>query len=146
MPDFEQILTKYADLIVKVGLNLQPGQRLFITAVSLDVAPLVRKAVASAYQNGSKYVSVFYSDEHLDKIRYQDAPRDSFEEYPTWIRDGILGYLENGDAIVRIDGRNPSSLKGQDPELLAIAGKTAAKEGKPNSKLLGKNLSQWLVV
>ena len=76
--DFDHKLEKYAELIVKVGLNLQPGQRLFIVAFSLDVAPLVRQVVKSAYKNGSRLVSVLWLDEHLDKIRHQNAPRDSF--------------------------------------------------------------------
>ena len=52
--DFDQKLEKFAELIIKVGLNLQPGQRLFLGALSLDVAPLVRQVVKSAYQNGSR--------------------------------------------------------------------------------------------
>jgi len=85
--DFDQKLEKYAELIVKVGLNLQPGQRLFIVASSLDVAPLVRQVVKSAYQNESRLVSVLWLDEQLNKIRHQNAPRDSFEEFATWMGD-----------------------------------------------------------
>jgi len=69
--DFEQKLTKYAELIVKVGLNLQPGQRLFILASVLEAAPLVRQVITSAYQNESRLVTVLWLDEQLDKIRYQ---------------------------------------------------------------------------
>ena len=32
MENFDQLLEKYAEVIVKVGLNLQPGQRLTISA------------------------------------------------------------------------------------------------------------------
>jgi aminopeptidase len=119
--DFDQKLEKYAELIVKVGLNLQPGQRLFIVASSLDVAPLVRQVVKSAYQNESRLVSVLWLDEQLNKIRHQNAPRDSFEEFATWMTDGRLQCIERGDASLIIYGDNPELLKDQDPELLAIA-------------------------
>jgi aminopeptidase len=144
--DFETKLRKYAQLIVKVGLNLQPGQRLFIIASSLEVAPLVRAVVRCAYQGGSKLVTVEWRDEQLDKIRYQAAPRDSFEEYPSWISAGALGCIERGDALLKISGSNPELFKDQDPELIAIVNHTAAKNFKPASNLLMKNFVQWSVV
>ena len=48
MRDIDDTLRKYSDLTIRVGLNLQPGQRLAIVGplanggVSLDAAPLVR--------------------------------------------------------------------------------------------------------
>ncbi|MGB2955612.1 MAG: aminopeptidase [Anaerolineales bacterium] len=144
--DFDQKLEKYAELIVKVGLNLQPEQRLFLTAISLDVAPLVRQVVKSAYKNGSRLVSVLWLDEQLDKIRHQNAPRDSFEEFPTWRTDGELQCIERGDANLYIVGRNPELLKDQDPKLVAIAARTVAKNNKPILGHLGKNSIQWSCV
>lgn len=66
--EFEEKLEKYAELIVKVGLNLQPGQRLLIRPISLDVAPLVRKVTACAYQHRSRLVSVAWVDEQLENL------------------------------------------------------------------------------
>jgi len=144
--DFEQKLTKYAELIVKVGLNLQPGQRLFILAYALEAAPLVRKVMKSAYQNESKLVSVLWLDEQLDKIRYQNAPPDSFEEFETWATGGLLHCVERGDAYLQIGGRNPELLKDQDPDLIAIANRTRAKYLKPIRAHQGKNSMQWTIV
>jgi aminopeptidase len=144
--DFDQKLAKYAELIVKVGLNLQPGQRLFIVAFSLDVAPLVRQVVKSAYLNESRLVSVRWIDEQLDKTRYQYAPRDSFEEFPAWSTDATLQCIERGDAFLQIAGLNPELLKDQDPELLAIAARTLAKHVKPIGDHQGNNSVQWSVV
>jgi len=144
--DFDQKLEKYAELIVKVGLNLQPGQRLHIVAFSLEVAPLVRQVVKSAYQNESRLVSVLWLDEQLDKIRHQNAPRDSFEEFPTWSTDGELQCIERGDADLIIVGKNPELLKDQDPGLVAIAARTEAKNSKPIFDHLRKNSVQWSCV
>jgi aminopeptidase len=144
--DFDQKLEKYAELIVKVGLNLQPEQRLFLVACSLDVAPLVRQVVKSAYQNGSRLVSVLWLDDQLDKIRHQNAPRDSFEEFATWMTDGRLQCIERGDAFLAIDGWNPELLKDQNPELVAIAARTEAKNLKPIFDHLDRNSVQWSYV
>ena len=146
IPDFEAKLKKYAELAVNVGLNLQSGQRLIILASSLDVAPLVRAVAECAYQGGSRLVSVRWIDEQLEKIRLQHAPRDSFEEYPSWTMGGILDCIEQGDAFLQISGRNPDLLKHQDPELISIVGRTLAKHRKPISRHQGKNTVQWLVV
>ena len=56
--EMDLVLEKYADLIVRVGINLQPEQRLFIVAQQLEVAPLVQQVAKAAYQHGSRLVSV----------------------------------------------------------------------------------------
>ena len=88
--DFHKMLKKYADLIVQVGLNLQSGQRLLITntkssnnGVSIQAASLVREVVASAYEAGARYVQVLWDDDLVQRIRFQKAPGDSFDEYPS---------------------------------------------------------------
>ncbi|MHA1350231.1 MAG: aminopeptidase [Promethearchaeota archaeon] len=65
--EFEQNLKKYADVILKVGLNLQPGQRLLIGApippnygTPLELAPLVRIITEKAYQIGARFVEKYY--------------------------------------------------------------------------------------
>ena len=50
----QEMLQKYAEAIVKVGLNLRAGQRLIITlavnrGVPIQFAPLVREVVKAAY-------------------------------------------------------------------------------------------------
>ena len=52
LPNFQVNLQKYAELLVRVGLNLQPKQRLLIYA-PLASASLVHQVAAIAYQNGA---------------------------------------------------------------------------------------------
>ncbi len=145
-PDFQQTLEKYAELTIKVGINLQPGQRLWIRAVSLEAAPLVREVVAKAYQHGSKLVSVLWEDEQIQKIRYQYAPRDSFEEFPTWTSDGALLSAEHGDACLIIYSKNPGLLEDIDSELITTFQRTWSKHFKPFNKLRMKGDVQWSIV
>lgn len=143
---FEQKLERYSDLIVKVGLNLQPSQRLVIIASPLDVAPLVRLVSKSAYQNGCRLITVMWLDEQIKKIRYQHAPRDSFDEYPAWMMKGVAQCMEQGDAYLQIYGHDPELLKDQDPKLIAIAGRALNESYKPIADHQGKNTAQWTVV
>ena len=91
----QELLQKYAEAIVKVGLNIRAGQRLIITlaatrGVPYQFAPLVREVAKAAYMAGAKYVEVLWSDEEMMRLRVQNAPRDSFDEYPTWQVDAVM--------------------------------------------------------
>jgi aminopeptidase len=144
-PDFEQNLQKYAELTVKVGLNLQPGQRLVITS-PLEAAPLARSIAACAYQAGCRFVYVFWDDDLLTLIRFQHAPRDSFEEYPAWIYPAAVEHVKHGGALLSITGHNPSLLADQDPELIGVYQRTVARHAQTLMELQTQNTSNWAVV
>lgn len=120
MLSFTQKLQNYADLIVKVGVGVQPGQRLLVNA-PLETAPLVRRIAASAYQTGARLVDVMWQDDDLTLIRFQYAPHNSFEEFATWRTDALTKIAEQGDALLSILASDPGLLEDQDPELIAIA-------------------------
>ena len=148
--EFEQNLEKYVDVILKVGLNLQKGQRLLINSMRstplLELAPFVELITKKAYQMGAKFVEVIWNDPQLDLIRFQYAPRDSFEEFPTWISNAALEFAEKGDATLLLNADIPDLFVDQDPELMAIIRKTGAKHFKPFIDLLSKNAFNWIMV
>jgi aminopeptidase len=141
---FEQNLQKYADIIVKIGLNLKVGQRLIINA-PIQSASLVQKIAATAYQVGCRYVDVMYRDELIKLARHQYAPRDSFEEFPVYLTDGILQHTQAGGAYLQITGEDPDLLKDQDPALVALAERTSRVHMKPVYDLLHRNGFNWAI-
>ncbi len=150
---FEQILEKYAELTVRVGLNLQPGQRLLIkgdarvtNGVSIQAAPLVKLIAAKAYQGGARLVDVIWGDEQVLLARYQYAPRDSFEEYPTWQARAALDYAEHGDARLTIVADDPDLLNDQDPQLVATVQRIALEHHQPSVDYVMRNAINWSVV
>jgi len=142
----DQIIERYAELIVKVGVNLQPEQRLFIWAQQLEVAPLVQEVTKAAYQHGSKLVSVLWNDDKLNVIRLENAPKDSFEEFPTWKTDARFNCMNRGDATLFIAGRAPDLFKGQDPELVGKTARAYSENFKPIMEMVARNSAQWCVV
>ena len=62
------MLEKYAELIVKQGVNLQKGQELVITA-SIECFELVRAVARQAFAVGAKDVIVDYTDEKVTHTR-----------------------------------------------------------------------------
>ena len=67
---------RYAELLVKTGVNLQPGQGLLVRG-ELAHAPFVREVVAAAYDAGAVYVQVdwvcllYTSPSPRDRTRYR---------------------------------------------------------------------------
>jgi len=143
---FEQKLQRYADLTVKVGLNLQSGQRLVIIAWILEAAPLVRAITESAYKHGSRLVTVVWSDQQITLARHKYAPKDSFDEYSTFQLAGVAESMKQGDAYLQVTGLNPDLLKEQDPEKVAMAAKNLSKNYSGISAQQGTNAVQWSYV
>ena len=88
MRDLDDTLRKYGDLTIRIGLNLQPGQRLAIIGplanggVSLDAAPLVRCLTEAAYRAGASYVEAIWGDEALQLARFSHALLDQRSPSP----------------------------------------------------------------
>ncbi|MFZ5858187.1 MAG: aminopeptidase [Chloroflexota bacterium] len=148
---FEQNLQKYAELAVRVGVNLRPGQRLLVRApspygVAFEHAALVRYVAEAAYKAGARLVDIFWGDEQMELIRFAHAPRDSFAEFPKWKLAIPLEYAERGDAILTISATDPHLLSGQDPELVNTYQDTVWKEMNSYLKHGSSNSMNWCVI
>lgn len=144
-PDFEQQLQKYADLVVRVGAGLQAGQRLMVRA-PVEAAPLVRQIAVSAYQAGARLVDVLWHDDALTLARFNHAPRDSFEEYPTWRAEALTQAAERGDAAISISAADPDLLKDQDPDLVALVQRVSQTHLTPFRRLAMADAFNWSVI
>ncbi len=108
-------LDRYADLLLRVGVNLQPGQRLLVRALT-EAAPFVRTLVERAYRLGAPYVEVMWSDEGVTRARFLHAPDGTFAEVPGWRAQGQLALAEGGAAAISLVGDDPDLLAEADPE------------------------------
>ncbi|XEC96175.1 aminopeptidase [Paenibacillus tarimensis] len=120
MDQFEQNLEKYAALAVEVGVNVQPGQTLVVTA-PLVAAEYVRKVVKRAYEVGARYVHVEWNDDDVTRTRYELAPDDSFQEFPMWKAKGWEEMAAGNAAFLSVIAANPDLLKGIDPKRIKDA-------------------------
>lgn len=147
----QESLQKYAELIVRTGLNLREGQRLLINSLTtrgvlLHNAPLVREVAKAAYRAGARYVDVIWSDEELLKTRIQMAPRDSFDEFSDWQVKAAMDLFEQNGAHLTIRSNNPDLMEGEDSEIVGQVQRVYLERYAELSELLGKNLINWLVV
>lgn len=148
----DSVLRTYADLAVKVALNLQPGQRLIVIGplanggVSLDAAPLVRSVAASAYRAGASYVEVLWGDEALQLARFRHAPADSFGEFSAWLPDALARHAEAGHAVLSIYANDPALLKNEDPAVVGAVQQAVGHHVRPFRDLISRNQTNWAVI
>jgi aminopeptidase len=151
MHSFNENLKKYAELVIKVGLNLRAGQRLIINnastrGVPLHVAPFVREVARAAYEAGARYVDVIWNDEELLRLRAELAPRDSAKEYSMWHINGLMDHLNNGDAMLTIRSNNPGMFNDLDTEFIGAMQQTHLEQFRPVTTAVTNNKSNWLVI
>jgi aminopeptidase len=141
--EFAQSLEKYADVVVKVGLNLRRGQRLSIRA-TIETVDFVRKVVESAYKAGARYVDVLWTDEQVNRLRLQHADPETLTDLPGWIYPRMEEYRKNGEAELAIAAIDPDLFAGIDPDRMATSRKTLLqKVWEPLRKY--ENMSNWCV-
>ena len=113
----EELLDRYAELIVGFGANVQPDQVVSVEA-SPEAAPLVHRIVRLAYERGARYVEVVYFDPQVKRIRIETAAEDSLSWVPPWLGRRILDLGELDAArIVLAPMVPPGLLAGLDPAL-----------------------------
>lgn len=150
--DFEKKLDLFAELIVKIGINIQPGQKLvvngknFTRGVPLEAAPLMRRVVHHAYKAGARYVDVIWDDPELTIERLAYAPKDSFEEFPTWRTRAMEEYLKAGNALMTVYANDPDRYAAYDADTLNVLQHTMEKHLQPAMEQLMLNTFNWCLI
>lgn len=71
----DHLIEAYARLVVRVGVNVQPGQRVVVTGL-VEHAPVARAIATEAYRVGASHVSVEYRDQHVNRAAAELQPED----------------------------------------------------------------------
>jgi len=145
MTKFQESLEKYAELAVKVGVNVQQGQTLVVNT-SIEAAEFVRLVVKKAYEAGAKNVVVNWSDDAVSRIKYDLAPDESFTEYPKWRAQETIELAENGAAFMGIVSASPDQLKGVKSERIANFQKAAGKALEKYRQYTQSDKVSWTVI
>ena len=90
----ETRLDRYAELAVRVGANVQPGQTLFVNS-QIEHAPLARALARAAYAAGARYVDVHYRDEHVRKAMIGLGPDEALQHTPGWLQTRLRAAAGN---------------------------------------------------
>ncbi|RFU61073.1 aminopeptidase [Bacillus sp. V59.32b] len=145
MSNFQGNLEKYAELAVKVGVNVQKGQTLVINT-ALEGAALVRLIVKKAYEIGARNVIVNWTDDTVNRIKYDLAPDEVFTEYPEHRAKEMIEWAEKGAAYLSVISSPPDLLKGVRPERIANFQKASGTALKQFRQYMQADKFSWSIV
>jgi aminopeptidase len=138
-------LDRLAEVAVKVGLRLERGQNLFLTAPAAAL-PLVRRIADHAYRAGAGLVTPILSDEEITLSRFRNASDESFDRAPGWLYDGVAKAFSENTARLAIVGDNPMLLSNEDANKVARANKANSLAYQPAlEKIAGFDIN-WNIV
>jgi aminopeptidase len=138
-------LDRLAEVAVKVGLQLQAGQDLLLTAPTAAL-PLVRKIAEHAYRAGAGLVTPVLSDEAVTLARYRFGRDDGFDRAAGWLYEGMSKAFAGNTARLAIVGDNPMLLSGEDPVKVARASKANSIAYKPAlERIVGFDIN-WNII
>ena len=139
----QELLKRYADLVVGVGANVQPGQIVWVIAEP-NAAPFVRLVATAAYERGARFVDPWYFDPYVKRIRLERAAPDTLDWVPPWYGERIRALGDSHGVRISITPQVPPGLlAGIDPTL---AGRDALPAHKENFEVINARTTSWTVV
>jgi aminopeptidase len=139
MPDPETIRA-LAELVVRFGANVQPGQ---IVAVGSEPGKeaLARAVADVAYEEQAKFVDVTVFDVHVKRSRLLHADPETLDFVPPWYGARMRALGEHRCARIGLTGpAAPHALEGIDP---ALAGRDMLPAIREGMELLNARSTNW---
>lgn len=144
LQNFDQLLDKYAKLLVNKGLNVLPGDYVVINC-DLEQAPLVRLMTKHAYELGAKHVKTNWVDDEMTRLGFEYQSVETLTDIPQYRIDESHYDIEKRAKRIALRSANPNALKGVDPTKIAEATKAASKAFEQQRIATQANVVSWLV-
>jgi aminopeptidase len=134
---------RYAELIVQVGANVQPGQLVDVIA-RVEHAEVARAVTRAAYRAGATYVDVGYSDQHIRRAMIEHAEDEILSWTPPWLLERVQHFGNVNAAVIALTGD-------AEPELLAdlpgdrVGKARMTKIGEELTRQTNERLNNWVV-
>ena len=127
-------LQEYARLLVRVGLNVQKGQKVVISC-PVECAWFARMCAAEAYEAECREVVMNWHDDAMTRMKYLKAEESVFENVPEWRARFFNDQAKEGAAYLAISATDPENLKGVDPQRLVKSQQSSGKALKDFDRL-----------
>lgn len=144
MVNLQPKLERYADLIVRKGVNVRPGQEVVVQA-PVEVAAFARLIVARAYAAGAGHVTVIWNDDAVTRLTYENVDASWFETVPSWQREQFDSLAEAGACFIFVEGADPEALKGIDPAKPAAASRARNTQCVKYRHGMDFNINPWCI-
>ena len=136
-------LEKYAELIVKCGLNVQKGQEIIIRC-GLDQPEFVAMVVEECYRCGAERVKVEWSYMPVSKIHLNYKSLETLSEVTDIEKAEVERKVDKLSCLLWLDSDDPDGLNGTDSEKISKANMARYPIIKPYRDKLD-NRYQWCI-
>lgn len=140
----EKRLNKYAEVLVKSGLNVQKGQPVVIRS-SAENAFFVRKVVEKAYEAGAGKVIVEWNDPYIQRLHFEHQSEEQLCEIKDYAIEEQKDHFESGSCFLSLTSPIPEIMKGIDSKKIAARNKAFSNRMQAFAKYTSANLTQWCV-
>jgi aminopeptidase len=139
----QENLRKYANLLLRKGVNLQEGQEIVISS-STEHAYFVEMLVDICYKDiKSGLVHINWSNDAITRSKYEHATQEVLNHVPGYSVHKMQELVDKGACTLGVGSANPDLLKGIDPKRIAEAGKAGAKVMRPFVKYRMDGTMRW---
>lgn len=142
--NFDQLLAKYADLIIKKGIQVATDDYISINA-DVDQLPLVRLLTKAAYEAGAKHVDVQWADDILSRYHFTYQSVETLTDIPDYKIDEANAKIEKRAKRIALRSSDPNALKGIDPKKISASQKASSEALKDVRIATQANVVSWIV-
>ncbi|MBP5466481.1 MAG: aminopeptidase [Clostridia bacterium] len=140
-----EILNKFAEAVLRVGVNIQENQGLEIIC-PVEKSEVATALTTAAYKLKAKIVRVRWECETIDRLNYLNASEETLSDIPKWLVDSKNYLVEKGFCYVAIAAEDPSAFTGVPPQKIAAAARARGKALKKFYENVMSNGIRWCVV
>ena len=137
------VLRSYARLIARAGVNIRPGQEVFIEA-DLDQPEFVQMLVEECYKCKAKKVVVDWNYQPLQKIHYRYRTLTTLGKVENYEEARWQHYVDTIPCRIYLISEDPDGLKGINQEKMAKAQQKRYPIAKPYRDAI-ENKYQWCI-
>jgi aminopeptidase len=134
---------RLAELAVRFGANVQPGQVVAVTSY-VGKEGLTRAVADAAYRAGARWVDVHYVDDLVKHARLTLADEETLDFVPPWMSQRLLWLSDERAARIALSGpQAPGAFDDVEP---ARAGRDLMPWLPESSRVVNAQTTNWTIV
>lgn len=137
-------INKFADVVLKIGVNLTKDQMLIIRA-PLHTKELAHVMAKKAYEMGAKRVIINWIDHDLSRMRFEYEDVETLTNIFEHEKEGRNYYADKDVCTISIVSENPDKFDGIDPEKVKKFNVASRIAFRPFFEATSGNKVRWCV-
>ena len=114
----EAILRKYAELIVRTGANVQPGQVVQLT-ISVEQHDFAAMVTEECYKAGAKKVNIDWTFDAFSRLNFLYADEEVLAKVLPWQEAKMQQMVEDLPCRIYVLSEDPDAMEDVDPQKLS---------------------------